>query len=88
MWTEGKSRKDRRLRKELLVAAAQGKNAAKVGEDQATDGQSVAADRIVIFGWTGEPFIAPVPRKTAIRTATPVALHAWSSVGGEGMLNR
>ena len=85
---QAKSRKDRRLRKELLVAAAQGKNAANVGEDPATDGQSAAAGRIVIFGWTGEPFVAPVPRRTTRQAAKPVALHAWSDVGGEAMLNR
>jgi len=59
MWITGKIRKDQRLRKRLLITSADGKGFGQVGEGQASGGGNgaEAASKIVIAGWSGEPFV-------------------------------
>ena len=72
MWTEAKTRRNKRLRKELSIAAASGYAAAtnNVGEWQAQRGGAFSGGKIVIAGWTGEHFVtSQIPRKPTAAAA-------------------
>jgi hypothetical protein len=73
MWTEAKARRNKRLRKELSIAAASGYAAAtnNVGEWQAQRGGEFCGGKIVIAGWTGEPSVSPQISRKSTDAAAP-----------------
>ena len=74
MWTTAKHRRESRLRRALLITSAQGKGRDGMAWDGVGEGAASAdwgagtAGKIVITGWTGEPFVAP---KTSAKTSVP-----------------
>ena len=105
MWTTSKHRKESRLRRALLITSAEGKGRDGNGWDRVGAGSASGggdggtAGKIVIAGWTGEPFVAfkalaktsgPHPA-TARRRSPEVIGHVEEMEGtGEGrsLLNR
>ena len=86
MWTTttATSRKDRRLRKAMIITSALENEYGKAARPEpveggagpaGTGGGELAGGKIVITGWTGEPFIA---RPRGVTTAAP------RSVNGRG----
>ena len=78
MWTTATHRKDRRVRRTLLITSAEGKGIGNVGASQgssAGSGVETARGKIVITGWTGEPFVAR-PREGTTAQRTPRRLCA------------
>jgi hypothetical protein len=83
MWTTAKHWRGSRLRRTLLITSAEGKGRDgsgwdRVGEGSASGGgDGGTAGKIVIAGWTGEPFVAP---KTPTKTCEPhpAAARRWS----------
>ena len=106
MWTTAKYRRESRLRRVLLITSAEGKGREgngwdRVGEGSASGGgDGGTAGKIVIAGWSGEPFVASkIPAKTsephpaAARRRTPeVHGYVGAQVEGRGegrsLLNR
>jgi len=88
MWTTAKHRRESRLRRALLITSAQGKGRDGkgrdgtgwngVGEGSASGGgDGGTAGKIVIAGWTGEPFVASkTPAKTSAQH--PAAARRWT----------
>ena len=73
MWTTANQRKDRKLRRTLVITSAEGKGIGNVGAGQARvggNGVETARGKIVIAGWTGEPFVAR-PREGTTAQRTP-----------------
>ena len=75
MWTTAKHRRESRLRRALLITSAEGKGRDgngwdRVGEGWASGrgGDGGTAGKIVIAGWTGEPFVAS---ETLAKTSEP-----------------
>ena len=74
MWTTARHRRETRLRRALLITSTEGKGRDgngwdRVGEGSASGGgDGGTAGKIVIAGWTGEPFVAS---KTPAKTSEP-----------------
>ena len=85
MWTTGIRRQDRKLRTTLLITSAQGKRIGNggAGEVGAVGSGVETAGKIVIAGWTGEPFVAR-PREGTTAQRTPRRLcstpQSWEGV--------
>ena len=106
MWTTAKYRRESRLRRALLITSAEGKGRDGNGWDRVGEGSAGAggdggtAGKIVIAGWTGEPFVASkTPAKTsgphpaaARRRPRQVGEHVAGDMEGTGegrsLLNR
>jgi hypothetical protein len=80
MWTTVRNRKDRRLRNALLITSHQGRERVGVGEGQA-GGEGSGAGKIVIVGWSGEPFAAPRQTRTNA-TNRPAATEGSRNLEG------
>ena len=74
MWTTAKHRRESRLRRALLITSTEGKGRDGTGWDRVGEGSASGggdggtAGKIVIAGWTGEPFVAS---KTPAKTSGP-----------------
>jgi len=79
MWTTANQRMDRKLRRTLLITSVEGKGIGSVGAGQTSAGGNgvETAGKIVIAGWTGEPFVAR-PRQGTTAQRTPRRLCCGS----------
>jgi len=74
MWTTARHRRETRLRRAQLITSTEGKGRDgngwdRVGEGSASGGgDGGTAGKIVIAGWTGEPFVAS---KSPVKTSEP-----------------
>ena len=73
MWTTANQRMDRKLRRTLLITSVEGKGIGSVGAGQTSAGGNgvETAGKIVIAGWTGEPFVARHPARARPPSAPP-----------------